>query len=84
MSPPAKKNLEQLRNQIQLKHYSSRTEEAYAYWTREYILFHKAKTGAFRHPDEMGISEVNQFLTHLAVDRKAAASTQNPCTELTK
>ena len=55
MSPPAKKNLEQLRNQIQLKHYSSRTEEAYAYWTREYILFHKAKTGAFRHPDEMGI-----------------------------
>ena len=25
----------------------------------------------------MGISEVNQFLTHLAVDRKVAASTQN-------
>lgn len=25
----------------------------------------------------MGVSEVNQFLTHLAVDRKVAASTQN-------
>ena len=84
MSLPAKKLLDKLRDQIQLKHNSSRTEKAYAYWTREYILFHKAKTGAFRHPGLMGISEVNQFLTFLAVDRKVAASTQNPCTELTK
>lgn len=84
MSPPSKKLLDQLHDQIQVKHYSSRTEEAYAYWVREFILFHKAKSGAFRHPREMGMSEVNQFLTHLAVDRKVAASTQNPCTELTK
>jgi len=64
-----------MRGQIQLKHCSFHTEEAHAYWTREYILFHKAKTGAFRHPGEMGISEVNQFLTHLAVDRKVSTST---------
>ena len=84
MSPPAKKLLDKFHDQIQLKYYSSRTQEAYAYWTREYILFHKAKTGVFRHPGEMGISEVNQFLTFLAVDRKVTASMQNPCTELTK
>jgi len=66
-----------LRDQIQVKHYSSRTEESHAYWVREYILFHKARSGTFRHPGEMGISEVNQFLTHLAVDKKLGGSTQN-------
>ena len=72
VSPPSKRLLDQLYNQIRIKHYPSRTEEAYAYWVREFILFHKAKSGTFRHPGEMGISEVNQFLTHLAVDRKGA------------
>ena len=30
-----------------------------------------------RHPAEMGESEINQFLTHLAVAENVAASTQN-------
>jgi len=77
MSPPSKKLLDQLHDQIQVKHYSSRTEGAYTHWVREFILFHEAKNGAFRHPGEMGMPEVNQFLTHLAVDRNVAASTQN-------
>ena len=34
--------------------------------------FHKK-----RHPKEMGKSEVTEFLTHLVVKRKVAASTQN-------
>ena len=42
-----------------------------------FSVIHKAKSGSFRHPGEMGISEVNQFLTHLAVDRKVTAATQN-------
>jgi site-specific recombinase XerD len=66
-----------LREKIQDKHYSLQTEDAYTYWVRQFILFHKAKSGAFRHPDELGMSEVYQFLTNLAVDRKVAASTQN-------
>ena len=77
MSQPPKKLLDQLSEQIQLKHYSPRTEESYVRWVREFILFQKAESGSFRHPDEMGMSEVNQFLTYLAVDRKVAASTQN-------
>ncbi len=56
VSPPSKRLLDQLYNQIRIKHYPSRTEEAYAYWVREFILFHKAKSGTFRHPGEMGIS----------------------------
>ncbi|WP_431065507.1 phage integrase N-terminal SAM-like domain-containing protein [Methylotuvimicrobium sp.] len=30
-----------------------------------------------RHPRDLGVSEVEQFLTHLAVNGKVAASTQN-------
>jgi hypothetical protein len=39
---------------------------------RLFILFHGK-----RHPREMGAREVEAFLTHLAVERKVAASTQN-------
>jgi len=54
------------------KHYSIHTENAYVDWTKRFILFHGK-----RHPQEMGEAEISQFLTHLAVDRNVAASTQN-------
>jgi site-specific recombinase XerD len=66
------KLLEQVRDLIRLKHYSLRTEAAYLHWIKEYITFHKK-----RHPAEMGSSEISQFLSHLAVNRKVAASTPN-------
>jgi integron integrase len=64
--------LEQLRDRIRLKHYSIRTEHCYVDWARRFILFHHK-----RHPADMGALEVEQFLTHLAVAGKVAASTQN-------
>lgn len=64
--------LDQVRYKIRLKHYSIRTEQAYVDWIRRFILFHKK-----RHPKEMGEPEIEAFLTHLAVDRKVASSTQN-------
>ncbi len=66
------KLLEEVRDLIRTRHYSYRTEEAYLYSIRQYILFHGK-----RHPAEMGPAEVSQFLTHLAVKREVAASTQN-------
>ncbi|MBI5944305.1 MAG: integron integrase [Chloroflexi bacterium] len=71
-APKEKKLLDQLRDNIRLKQYSFRTEKTYIQWVREYILFHKK-----RHPRDMGVTEINQFITHLVVDRKASASTQN-------
>jgi hypothetical protein len=65
------KLLDQLRDKIRLKHYSIRTEEAYADWVRRFILFNRK-----RHPKDMGRAEVEAFLTHLAVVGKVAASTQ--------
>ncbi len=66
------KLLEQVRDRIRAKHYSFRTEESYVGWIRRFILFHH-KT----HPAQMGAKEVEAFLSHLAVDRKVSASTQN-------
>ena len=71
-SPQGKKLLDQLRDAIRIKQYSPRTEKTYLHWVREYILFHNK-----RHPKEMGVAEINQFITHLVVERKASASTQN-------
>ena len=71
-SPRPKKLLEQVSDLLRLKHYSKRTEEAYVNWIRRYIMFHNK-----RHPNDMGIPEIEAFLTHLAVDRNVAASTQN-------
>jgi integrase-like protein len=51
------------------RHYSKRTEQTYADWIKRFILFHGK-----RHPSEMGESEINQFLTHLAVNKKVSAS----------
>lgn len=64
--------LDQVRQKIRLLHYSIRTETAYVDWIKRFILFHDK-----RHPKDMGKKEIEAFLTHLAVDRKVAASTQN-------
>ena len=66
------KLLDQLREQIRLRHYSIRTEAQYVQWVRRFVLFHGK-----RHPREMGAVEVTAFLTDLAVNGKVAASTQN-------
>jgi site-specific recombinase XerD len=70
--PHSKKLLDQVRDALRLKHYSYRTEQAYIDWITRYILYHGK-----RHPQEMGSAEVQAFLTHLAVEKNVAASTQN-------
>ncbi len=71
--PRPKKLLDQVREAVRLKHYSYyRTEQTYVQWIRRYILFHGK-----RHPQDMGVPEIESFLTHLAVQEQVAASTQN-------
>jgi integron integrase len=64
--------LDQVRNALRLRHRSPRTESAYVHWIRRFILFHGK-----RHPAELDEEAVRAFLTHLAVDAKVSASTQN-------
>ncbi|WP_027147331.1 integron integrase [Methylobacter marinus] len=69
---PPPKLLDQVRERIRVKHYSIRTEKQYVQWIKRFILYHDK-----RHPQEMGMAEVEAFLTHLAVEGKVSASTQN-------
>jgi integron integrase len=68
----APKLLDRVRDRIRAKHYSLRTERAYLDWIRRFILFNDKK-----HPADMSAPEVEQFLTHLAVEGRVAAPTQN-------
>jgi len=67
-----KKLLEQMADKIAALHYSPKTREAYVEWARKYILFHGK-----RHPRDMGIAEVEAYVSHLANVRHVSASTQN-------
>ena len=64
--------LDQVRNVIRCKHYSIRTEQSYLQWIKRYIFFHHKQ-----HPELLNEVHISAFLTHLAVDKKVASSTQN-------
>jgi len=63
--------MDRVRREIRLRHYSRRTEDAYAGWIRRFIGFHGK-----RHPRELGEPEVTRFLSGLA-SQGVSASTQN-------
>ncbi len=68
---PTPRLLDSVRAAIGLLHFSYRTEKAYVDWIRRFIIFHGK-----RHPREMGGTEVRDFLTHLANQRRVAPATQ--------
>ena len=69
---PERKLLDQVRDVARLRHLSLRTEQAYITWIKRYIFFHNKQ-----HPRELDAEAVRAFLTHLAVNDRVAASTQN-------
>lgn len=66
------KLLEQVRNILRTMHYSYKTEQAYVDWIKRYIHFHNKN-----HPKDLDSEAISAFLSHLAVKKKVAASTQN-------
>ena len=82
LKDPAAKNIkshdawvnlaEELQKALRLRHRSFRTEQAYLGWLRRFYRFSNGK-----HPRSLTSQHVKDFMTHLAVDRKVAASTQN-------
>ena len=64
--------LEQVRNKLRAKHYSGRTEKSYLYWIRRYIH----DTG-FRHPRDLGATELGGFISLLATRHRISPSTQS-------
>ncbi|MBA4070217.1 MAG: integron integrase [Gemmatimonas sp.] len=70
MSP--RRLLDVMAERLALRHASPRTVEAYTDWVRRYVRYHQG-----RHPRELGEAEMTAFLSHLATERRVAASTQN-------
>ena len=66
------KLLDRMRRVIRTRHYSYRTDKSYLGWARRYIFFHGKQ-----HPARLGKEAIEAFLSHLAVDRHVAPSTQN-------
>jgi integron integrase len=64
--------LDQVRERIRYMHYSLKTEKAYLF-----IRWSAAQPGGMRHPRDMGVADVEAFLSMLANHRKVSASTHN-------
>ena len=62
------KLLDQVRQALRVRHYSYDTEKSYIRWIKQYIFFHGK-----RHPSELGETDVNLFITHLAIQKNVAA-----------
>jgi len=58
-------------------HYSLKTEKAYLYWARFFIRWSAPQPGGMHHPRDMGVQEVEAFLSMMANERKVSASTHN-------
>jgi site-specific recombinase XerD len=69
--------LDQVRERVRYLHYSLKTEKAYLYWIRFFIRWCATQSGVMRHPRDLGVIEVEAFLSMLANERKVSASTHN-------
>lgn len=64
--------MEEVQRRLRVNHYSLRTERAYLGWVRRFV-----QENGRRHPRHLGGTEVEAFLSRLAVEGKVSASTQN-------
>ena len=73
--PRSVKLLDQVRERIRYLHYSLQTEKAYVYWAKTFVLWAARIHDGFRHPREMGQTEVEGFLSMLATEKQVAPAT---------
>src|SRR5690606_12778865 len=60
--------MDRLRLFMRSKHLAYKTEKTYCHWILAFIRFHQKK-----HPESMGATEVDAFLSHLACQKNVAA-----------
>jgi integron integrase len=70
--PAPARLLDRVRQLARRRRLAPRTAEAYVGWIRRFVRHH-----GLRHPSELGAEAISAFLTHLAVERRVAAATQN-------
>jgi len=70
--PKAERLMAQVREVLRYHHYAYKTEQSYVNWILRYIRFHNKQ-----HPKDLGRSEIEAFLSDLAMNKNVAISTQN-------
>lgn len=63
---------ERLQAAIKVRHYSNKTWQAYRYWLQQFQTFTKSKDAGL-----LDMDDVKAFLSHLAMTKQVAASSQN-------
>ncbi|WP_413111896.1 integron integrase [Thaumasiovibrio sp. DFM-14] len=63
--------LNEIQDYMYSRHYAKSTVEAYIYWIKQFVLFHDKQ-----HPSNLGTDHVESFLSHLALNKNVASSTQ--------
>jgi site-specific recombinase XerD len=63
--------IHQVRKDLRNKGYSYQTEKTYIHWMKRFILFHKKQ-----HPKNLGTDHINQYLSHLGIERHCSPATQ--------
>ncbi len=64
--------MDQVRQVLRYYHYKYRTEQTYCKWILWFLRYH----GGNSHPGTIGKTEIESFLSHLAVQERVSASTQ--------
>ena len=70
--PGRKKLLLEVVDRLKTKHYSQQTIDSYVRWIKTYIIFHKKQ-----HLSKLKELEIEEFLTHLAMDLRLSGASQN-------
>jgi integron integrase len=60
-----------VRQDLRDRGYAYQTEKTYLHWIKRFILFHGKS-----HPQQMGASHINQFLSYLGGQRNCSPATQ--------
>lgn len=70
--PKSTRLMDQVKEVLRYHHYAISTEKAYIHWILTFIRFHNRQ-----HPRELGKDHIEAFLSHMALNKNYAASTQN-------
>lgn len=70
-APPGVGLIDEVRRRMRVRHFSIRTEQAYVAWVRRFVV-----ANGRRHPRDLGVEEVERFLTTLATEGRVSAGTQ--------
>ena len=69
---PSLKLMDQVRQVLRYHHYALTTERTYSQWIVRYIKHFNSRL----HPRDMGVKEIQSYLSHLASTEQVSAATQ--------